>query len=177
MSSDTQNDDDRMSDSLDLTRLVAAHTGLSLVACLSVSPSYNLPIALYGLVVVGKSDAVGTAGGGAGGDSVRQFTAILALSVVLDIFWLFSGWRHESSGLAVFCIICNWVLKPITVLAALGDLRSRGEPTFAGLPGSLPNPIGHLRDQGGFGGFGGGSGHSQTGAFALSPPPMHLADG
>lgn len=50
---------------LDISRLLLAHAGLSLVASLSYSPIWNLPLALYGLVVVSKD-------GGDEGEAVRQ---------------------------------------------------------------------------------------------------------
>ncbi|KAM0755577.1 hypothetical protein T439DRAFT_320272 [Meredithblackwellia eburnea MCA 4105] len=124
--------------SLDLSRLLLVHAVLSLVSSLSYSPAWNTPLSLYGLLVVTKTEASND-----GGDSVRQFSGLLALSFLLDLFWLMSSWRHMSSGFAILLILGNFFLKPITLLAALGHLRQRGEPTFSlptgfSIPGSFP---------------------------------------
>ena len=84
---------------LDVSRLLQLHCGLSLIAAVSTSPIYNLPLALYGLVVVDKGNA-----GEFGTDGLRQvsessctrrdwhaecsyqFAVLLAVSGVLDIF-------------------------------------------------------------------------------------------
>ena len=51
--------------------------------------------------------------------------------------WLLGGWRADSSSLAVLLTVANMVLKPVTLLSALGQLRQRGEPTFS-MPGGFP---------------------------------------
>ena len=58
-------------DNLDLDVVILAHVALTLGAAISVSPAYNLPIALYGLTVAGKSE--------------RQFAGLHTISIVLDL--------------------------------------------------------------------------------------------
>ncbi|KAI5480874.1 hypothetical protein MNV49_006683 [Pseudohyphozyma bogoriensis] len=122
--------------SLDLSRLLLVHTGLAMGASIFGSPVWNLPISLYGLIVVNKAEGSG------GGDSVREFAAILAGSFILDLFWFMSHDGHVA-WLGMLLILMNFVLKPVTLLASLGNLRQRGEPTFNiptgfSIPGSFP---------------------------------------
>ncbi len=65
-----------------------------------------------------------------------QFSGLLALSFILDFFWQTSS---ETNGFCRFLLLVNWCLKPITLLAALGHLRQRGQPTFA-FPGGISLP-------------------------------------
>lgn len=73
---------------------------------------------------------------------------------MLDFFWQTSS---ETNGLCRFLLLVNWCIKPITLLAALGHLRQRGQPTFA-LPGGISLPTSFTLP----GSFPGG-GQSQTG--------------
>lgn len=62
---------------LDPSALLLAHAGLSLVASVSTAPSWNLPLALFGLVVI-RNDADG-------GDGVRAFAGLFGASFLLDL--------------------------------------------------------------------------------------------
>lgn len=125
--------------------------------------------------------------------------------------WLLSSWRHETSSLPFLLILINFTLKvsyesieyrptliplrssqPITLLAALGNLRQRGESTFSlpsnfSLPGSFPGasnfPSFGNQSQGGGQGHNNGGGQTGTspphlGAFNRAPPdPPHAQSG
>ncbi|GAA5995007.1 uncharacterized protein JCM10292_004483 [Rhodotorula paludigena] len=126
-----------MSD-LDLNRLVQAQVILTSVAALSNVPAWNVPLAIVGLVVVpGLSE-------GGGAESVRQWVLALGGSVLLDFIWFVGNSTH---GLARVLIIVNWLLKIVTVLSALTQLRARGEGSFGfqasgfSIPGGLADRI------------------------------------
>ncbi|GAA97725.1 uncharacterized protein L969DRAFT_55320 [Mixia osmundae IAM 14324] len=110
--------------SLDVNRLLLAHSTLSAVTAAGSSPSYNLPIALYGLLVVDKDP-----------ESLRTFAILHLLSFVLDIIWL-TNYASYSSSFALFLVVINFVLKPVTFLAVLANLKQRNEPA---LPSSFGN--------------------------------------
>ncbi|KAK4058078.1 hypothetical protein OIO90_000817 [Microbotryomycetes sp. JL221] len=112
---------------LDVSRLLAGHAALSLLAALSSAPTWNLPLALYGLVIVTResNDA---------GESMRMFTALYGGSFLLDFLWLL---QYTTGSLAWLLIVANFLLKPITLISALGHLREQGHATW-NLPSSLP---------------------------------------
>ena len=84
-------------DNLDLDVIILAHVALTLGAAISVSPAYNLPIALYGLTVAGKAE--------------RQFAGLHAITIILDLMWLVSGWTEQSSTLSIILVVTNMLLK------------------------------------------------------------------
>ncbi|SCV68455.1 BQ2448_576 [Microbotryum intermedium] len=127
--------------SLDLSRLLGGHAVLSLLTNLSNAPVWNLPLSLYGLVVVSHH-------ADDGGDSIRQFAALYAFSFFLDALWLLSNQTYTATW---FFIVVNFLLKPVTLLSTLGHLRQRGYATF-NLPGgfSLPGASDHFGGHDGF---------------------------
>ncbi|BGP21741.1 hypothetical protein Rt10032_c01g0440 [Rhodotorula toruloides] len=142
-----------MSD-LDLTRLLQGHTILSCVAALSDAPVWNPAISIVGLMVVARMDE-----GASAAETVRQFVAVLGGSIFLDFLWFVSNSTH---GLVRVLIMVNWLLKFITIMNALSQLRARGENSFgyqgAGftlpggladrIPGSFPSFGGRQRETG-----------------------------
>ncbi|ORY85343.1 hypothetical protein BCR35DRAFT_302811 [Leucosporidium creatinivorum] len=125
---------------LDISRLLLAHAGLSLVSSLSNAPVWNLPLALYGLVISSKEDSADA------GEAIRNFSLLFGVSALLDFFWLVGG--NTPSTLAWFLIVLNFLLKPVTLLSALGHLRERGH--HFDLPGGFSIPG---TNNGGSGGF------------------------
>lgn len=114
--------------------------GLALFASVSHSPSYNLPILLYGWYTVSTERSTAL--------EIRQFLALLVTSFFLDVIW-FYAWSAERVGtIAWLLIVVNFLLKPVTLLAGLGNLRQRGQSAFGdaenggfgGLPGSGGGP-------------------------------------
>ncbi|GAA5849967.1 hypothetical protein JCM8547_000966 [Rhodosporidiobolus lusitaniae] len=149
--------------SLDLTSLLVGHTALTLLASLSSSPAWNVPLALYGLVTVQRLD------GANGAEAARTFVAVTGASMLLDFIWFVSNSTH---GLARILILLNFFLKPITLMSTLSQLSSRGEGFSSGnfsLPGGLADRI-----SGGFPPFGGQSGHGQS-ETVWSAPQQHTA--
>ncbi|KAM0793194.1 hypothetical protein ACM66B_000665 [Microbotryomycetes sp. NB124-2] len=111
---------------LDVSRLLVGHATLSLLAALASSPTYNLPLALYGVVIVTRET-------NDGGESMRLFSALFGGSFLLDFLWLL---QYSTGTLAWLLIVANFLLKPITLISALGHLREQGHATF-NLPSSL----------------------------------------
>lgn len=170
---------------LDLNRLLLGHAILSLVAGLSDAPVWNLPLALYGLVVAGKTDS------GDGGDSVRQashhasrwarelnparlrqFAALFGVSFLLDFFWLTS---HGTNTFVWFMVVANFILKA-SFLSFMSTQETSLTLCSTPQPISLLSSLGHLRQRGeatfnlpgGFslpGSFGGNGSDSMPGGF------------
>ncbi|KAK4054845.1 hypothetical protein OIV83_000769 [Microbotryomycetes sp. JL201] len=115
---------------LDVSRLLVGHATLSLLAALSSSPTWNLPLALYGLVIVTREM-------NDGGESMRLFTTLFGASFLLDFLWLL---QYGTGTLAWLLIVANFLLKPISLISALGHLREQGHATF-NLPSSLPGGL------------------------------------
>ncbi|KAK9895907.1 hypothetical protein P389DRAFT_71712 [Cystobasidium minutum MCA 4210] len=105
---------------LDLSRLLIFHSVLGCVTAVSFgAPSYNLPIALFGLFIVDKSSNEG----------LRQFGALHALSLALDLIWLLTG-HHETSKFITFLILINLFAKPVTLLAVTSTFKAQGVSTM-----------------------------------------------
>lgn len=67
---------------------------------------------------------------------LRQFLSLLVASFGLDIVWLYSWSGKDGPGAFVyFLVLVNMLLKPVALLAGLGNLRQRGAATFGGLEG------------------------------------------
>ncbi|GAA5859710.1 hypothetical protein JCM1840_006420 [Sporobolomyces johnsonii] len=143
--------------SLDVSRLLLGHTILSGVAALWNAPPWNIPIALYGLVTV-QLDGANSA------EAIRTFVLVFGASFLLDLLWLIGPGEW---GVLIFL---NLLLKPITILAALGQLRQRGESTF-GVNGGFSLPAGISdRIPGSFPPF---AGHRQNETVWTAPTPQH----
>ncbi|GAA5920773.1 hypothetical protein JCM1841_004182 [Sporobolomyces salmonicolor] len=146
--------------SLDVSRLLLGHAVLSGIAALWNAPPWNVPIALYGLVTV-QLDGANSA------EAIRtetQFVLVLGGSFLLDLLWLVGPGEW---GVLIFL---NLLLKPVTLLAALGQLRQRGESTF-GVNGGFSLPAGISdRIPGGFPPF---ASHRQNETVWTAPPPQH----
>ncbi|KAH8921852.1 hypothetical protein BT69DRAFT_290859 [Atractiella rhizophila] len=123
---------DSLTSQLDLSKLLIFHSALSLFTSLSISPPYNLPLALYGLLSLD--------GASQGGDGIRNFAYLWAASVGLDIFWLIS-WREEYGGFFVSLVILNLLLKPITVLSSLSRSSGGAFQLPTSMPGGFPTSI------------------------------------
>lgn len=74
------------------------HALLSLVACVSTVPSYNLAISLFGIYAIGANE------------TVKQFTLLLSLTMILDIIWL-ASWSWQTSSFTETLVIINLLLK------------------------------------------------------------------
>lgn len=90
-----------MAESLDLTKLVFAHSVATLLACVSVTPVYNLPLSLFGLYAAGAAENT---------TAIKQFAFLLFISLVLDIIWL-AAWSWQSSAFTEALVIANLLLK------------------------------------------------------------------
>lgn len=110
--------------SLDVSALLLAHSGLSLLASVSVAPVYNLPLALYGLVVVRSG------GADDGGDGVRQFALLFGSSFLLDLLCVSFSFRpgHRGRGLP-------WPVQVADERMASGHRRAR-TAAHPGQPGA-----------------------------------------
>lgn len=65
-------------ESLDINLLLQFHTILSLISCISISPIYNFPLFLFGIISIGSENSTG--------DRIRQFSLLLSISTLLDLF-------------------------------------------------------------------------------------------
>ncbi|BGP12732.1 hypothetical protein JCM10213_008870 [Rhodosporidiobolus nylandii] len=157
--------------SFDLSRLFFGQAALSSLAAFSSAPPWNIPVALYGLATVHSA-----LDGPNGGDAGQTLVAVLGGSMFLDVLWFFS---KSMSGLARLLFFLNWLLKPITIMALLSHLRSRGvEPSFPGAGGAgfgLPEGLAD-RLPGGFPpAFGGQQRGGQSETVWAAPTPTHPA--
>ncbi|KAK9695487.1 hypothetical protein K7432_012937 [Basidiobolus ranarum] len=100
---------------VDPSRLLGMHSTLGLLACISDSPSYNLPIYLFGIWAYQDHQAT---------SSMKLFTFMLVGSVALDILYLV---KHEWAWFGLFTIL-SLVLKPVTILSSVQNLQVRGDP-------------------------------------------------
>ncbi|GAA5904319.1 hypothetical protein JCM6882_003195 [Rhodosporidiobolus microsporus] len=133
---------------LDPSLLLRGHALLSALSAFSSSPLWNVPVSLYGLAVIHQD-------GAQAGEALRTFIAVLGGSFVLDFVWFVTNSTH---GLARVLILFNFLLKPVTIMSTLSQLRARGDhgPSFQGfsvpsgiadrIPGSFP-PFGHRQPQ------------------------------
>jgi len=105
---------------LDPSKLVFFGTVLSAVIAPFSSPSYNLPIFLFGTLVQEVPDAP---------QSLRSFIALLGASVVFDIIWLA---RNQQGVLTRILTIVLLISKVPIWLAFANGLRQAGG-SFGGL--------------------------------------------
>ncbi|KAG7099224.1 hypothetical protein E1B28_001090 [Marasmius oreades] len=107
---------------LDPSKLVQAGTWLSFITALFTSPSYNLPIFLFGSYAQENNEA---------SQSLQTFTALLGGSCVIDIVWMIIN-SSKQGRFSRFLTILLLLLKIPTFLAFGLSLRQRGAQ-FGGL--------------------------------------------
>ncbi|EPQ60816.1 hypothetical protein GLOTRDRAFT_135431 [Gloeophyllum trabeum ATCC 11539] len=106
---------------LDPSKLVLAGAVMSFVIAPFTSPSYNLPIFLFGIYAQEQSEAT---------QSMKAVTGFIGVSALFDLIFLFSnGEARWWSKLLVFLIM---LLKLPTFVAFGAALRQRGAQ-FSGL--------------------------------------------
>ncbi|KAJ1944499.1 hypothetical protein DL89DRAFT_290150 [Linderina pennispora] len=109
----------QISRNLDLSQLLLVHTGLALVSALGTAPTYNLPVALFGLLVLrGEFDGV----------QMKRLAVILAATGVLDVLWILA---KGSLNFTLLFVLANLLVKPLSVACAVQSLQNSG----AGIPG------------------------------------------
>ncbi|GAA5840464.1 hypothetical protein JCM5353_001119 [Sporobolomyces roseus] len=101
--------------SFDLSRLLIGHTVLSSLAALYSNdvPQWNIPLALYGLATIQSYQITS--------ESLSTFLMLFGGSVLLDLGRLVFGGSFQ------FFFFLNFLLKPLTLLTALGQLRQTGD--------------------------------------------------
>jgi len=113
---------------LDPSKLVLAEAGLVFFTSIfNDSPSYNLPIFLFGFYAQENAEAI---------QSLQFFTGILFVSMIFDIIWMATHWQH---GFVRFLSITILIMKLPTLLAVAFSLRQRGSQ-FGSLGSSLGGP-------------------------------------
>ncbi|KAJ7630948.1 hypothetical protein FB45DRAFT_1028118 [Roridomyces roridus] len=137
---------------LDPSKLTLGLTVLSFITAPFASPSYNLPILLFGILAQQQENADGTA--------LQTFSAMLGGSAIFDIIWLST---HEQNWFTRLLTILLLILKVPTFIAfALALRQQRGSlGGFSGLSGirggdlggatvweSMPGGFGSARNNG-----------------------------
>ncbi|CAE6421874.1 hypothetical protein RSOLAG1IB_02325 [Rhizoctonia solani AG-1 IB] len=147
---------------LDPNSLTLALTTLSFVTSPFKAPRYNLPIHLFGIYALDKTES---------NEPLRLFTAMEGVSVFFDIIYM---WRHDQNGFIKILTIILTLAKIPTFLILLQTLKARGD--------QYAHSIG-----GGSGGFQSQTVWSMPGGFrqggydpvgddlegAAPPPPQH----
>ncbi|CAE7179507.1 unnamed protein product [Rhizoctonia solani] len=108
---------------LDPNSLVLALTALSFVTSPFRSPKYNLPINLFGIYALDKTES---------NEPLRLFTLMEGVSIFFDIIYM---WRHEQNGLIKFLTIGLTLGKIPTFLILLQTLKARGDQYAHSIPG------------------------------------------
>jgi len=156
---------------LDLHRIVLVQVGLSTLASVAVSPSYNLPIHLYGLFHIDAHQLDHPSS--AALEGLRLYSILLVLTGVLDVIWMYQ-WSSTTSGMGFLLIVVGLIMKPISVVTSLAELRRNGEGGLGsfsgqwtgsrgpGLPG-LNQTVGGGRGEG-------RAGQPREGPAAWAPP-------
>ncbi|KAI0322337.1 hypothetical protein OF83DRAFT_1049645 [Amylostereum chailletii] len=106
--------------SLDPAKLVLAETALAFIISPFSSPTYNLPIFLFGIYAQENAEAV---------QSLQVFSALVGASALFDIIWMA---RNSQQWLVKLVHILILVLKAPTFVAFASSLRARGAQ-FSGL--------------------------------------------
>jgi len=113
---------------LDPSKLVLTAAGIAFFTIIfNDSPSYNLPIFLFGCYALENAEAI---------QSLQFFTGMLFVSMIYDIIWMATHWQH---GFVRFLSIFLLILKLPTLLAVAFSLRQRGSQ-FGSLGSSLGGP-------------------------------------
>ncbi|TFK77091.1 hypothetical protein BDN72DRAFT_830260 [Pluteus cervinus] len=113
--------------SLDPSKLLLVSTGLSFALALFESPSYNLPVLLFGSYAQENTESA---------QPLQTFTGLLGASVLFDLIWMA---KHDQPGIVRLLTVVLFLLKIPTVLAVASALRQRGSQ-FGGL-GLRPNDL------------------------------------
>ncbi|CAE6422354.1 unnamed protein product [Rhizoctonia solani] len=100
---------------LDPNSMVLALTTLSFVTSPFRSPRYNLPISLFGIYALDKTES---------NEPLRLFTAMEGISVVFDIVYM---WRHDQNGFIKLLTMVLTLGKIPTFLVLLQTLKARGD--------------------------------------------------
>ncbi|KNZ64213.1 hypothetical protein VP01_1054g4 [Puccinia sorghi] len=172
------------SSNLDLHRIVFVQVGLSTLASVAVSPSYNLPIHLYGLFHIDSNQLDHPSS--AVLEGLRQFlnhyyflcmrmkkkkySILLVLTGLLDVIWMYH-WSSTTSGLPFLLIVIGMIMKPISVMTCLKELRRNGEGglgSFSSQWTGSRGPGWHGQNQTVSGG--GGPGEGRVGLHREGPP-------
>jgi len=106
--------------SLDPRSLLVLETVLSFTISPLTSPSYNLPLFLFGVYSQESSES---------SQSLKLFTGLLGASALFDIIWLF---RNSPDWFSKLVLVIILLLKGPTFFTFLTALRQRGEQ-FSGL--------------------------------------------
>ncbi|CAE6520642.1 unnamed protein product [Rhizoctonia solani] len=102
---------------LDPNSLVLALTALSFVTSpfRSPAPIYNLPINLFGIYALDKTES---------NEPLRLLTAMEGVSIFFDIIYM---WRHDQNGFIKLLTIVLTLGKIPTFLVLLQTLKARGD--------------------------------------------------
>ncbi|KAL5495256.1 hypothetical protein ACEPAI_719 [Sanghuangporus weigelae] len=101
--------------SLDPRSLVILEAGLSFIISPFTSPTYNLPIFLFGVYAQESTES---------NQSLRLFTGLVASSAVFDIIWMT---KHHQNWFIKLISLLILILKAPTTLAFVAALRQRGD--------------------------------------------------
>ncbi|KAG8864423.1 hypothetical protein FRC20_010222 [Serendipita sp. 405] len=156
---------------LDPNSLVLLQSGIAFICSPFVSPSYNLPISLFGIYALNYTETY---------EPLRALSGFIGVSILFDIIWLFN---NSPAVLIKILLIINWFLKVPTFLSLVLSLKQRGDQFGSTLPGprefggqaqtvwTMPTPSG-LGAYTAAGGDGGPeNGHSKPLPTAPSPAP------
>ncbi|CCA69413.1 hypothetical protein PIIN_03313 [Serendipita indica DSM 11827] len=130
---------------LDSNFLVLIHAGVAFITSAWVSPTYNLPIFLFGIYAQNYIESH---------EPLRMFVGFVGVSWLLDLIWLFN---NDPATLIKILIILAWMLKMLTFASLLLGLRRRsggglpglGDYTHAETVWNMPTPGGAYTSTGG----------------------------
>lgn len=142
---------------LDPSKLILAETVLSFAISPFKSPSYNLPIFLFGIYAQENTEGV---------QSLQTFTGLVGISTIFDIIYMA---RHGQSWFTRMITILILILKLPTFFAFALALRQRGAQ-FSGLGGDLSGPT-LWSMPGGFTSGGGREGYQNVDEQSHDPTP------
>ncbi|PVG00696.1 hypothetical protein CPB86DRAFT_754144 [Serendipita vermifera] len=108
---------------LDPASLTLLHSGVAFVCSPFTSPSYNLPIFLFGIWSLQVTDTY---------EPLRIFSGFVGTSILFDIIWLSI---YEPATLIKVILVLNLLLKIPTFLSLMVALKHRGDRFGASLPG------------------------------------------
>ena len=100
---------------IDPNSLVLALTTLSFITSPFKAPRYNLPVNLFGIYALDKTES---------NEPLRLYTAMTGVSAIFDIVYM---WRHEQNGFIKLLTILLTIAKIPTFLILLQTLKARGD--------------------------------------------------
>jgi len=112
---------------LDPSKLILAETVLSFAVSPFTTPTYNLPIFLFGMYAQENTEGV---------QSLQTFTGLVGVSVIFDIIYMAQNQQNWFTRMITILIL---ILKVPTFFAFGLALRQRGAQ-FSGLGGDLSGP-------------------------------------